>query len=102
MMNTDMLKELRNLDKNDILNALGLESRRSSSDMVLPVLGIFTAGLITGLGAGLMLAPKSGQSLRDDARDMASDAQGQLKGKMDKARDYAKDATSKISERVAD
>jgi hypothetical protein len=101
-MNTDMIKELRNLDKNDILNALGLETRRSNTDMVLPVLGIFTAGLLTGLGAGLMLAPKSGQSLRDDARDYAKDAQGQIKGKMDQARDYAKSTANKVSEHVAD
>ena len=101
-MNTDIIKELRNLDKNDILNALGLETRRSNTDMVLPVLGIFTAGLITGLGMGLMMAPKSGQSLREDARDYASNAQGQVKGKMEQARDYAKGTVNKMSEHVAD
>lgn len=101
-MNTDFIKELRSMDKNDVLNAMGLETRRSASDMVVPVLGIFLAGLVTGLGAGLMLAPKSGESLRNDAKDLANDAHSQVKGKVDEAKDYAKDATHKAGEHIAD
>lgn len=101
-MNTDFINELRNMDKNDVLNALGLETRRSSSDMVLPVLGIFTSGLIVGLGAGLLLAPKSGQSLMNDAKSSAKDAKGQIKGKVDQAKEYAKDTANKVSAHVAD
>lgn len=101
-MNTDILKELRNLDKNDILKALGLETQRNSSEMVLPVLGIFIAGAITGLAAGLLVAPKSGEQLRADMMGTAEEARDQVKQKADSAKDYAKDAAHKVSEKVAD
>lgn len=101
-MNTDFLKELRSMDKNDILNAVGLETRRSTPETVLPVLGIFVAGLITGLGAGLLMAPQSGKSLRDEAKGRANDAGNQLKGKVDQAKSYAKDTANKVSEHIAD
>lgn len=101
-MTTDILKELRNLDKNDVLKALGLEPQRSSAEMVLPVLGIFIAGVITGLSAGLMVAPKSGEQLRSDMLGTADEARGQVKQKADQARDYAKDAAHKVSEKASD
>jgi len=66
MASIDTLKELRNIDKDDILGALGLQAKRSAIEYVLPVLGIFSAGLLTGIGAGLLLAPKTGQELRRD------------------------------------
>jgi len=75
------IKELKNIDRDDILNALGLQSRRSSVDYVLPALTLFGAGLATGIGIGMLLAPKSGRKLRrelgrtvDSVRDRAREA----------------------------
>jgi len=70
----ETLKELRNLDKDSILGALGLETKTSGIEYVLPVLGIFGAGLLTGLGAGLLLAPKAGRELREDIGRRVSSA----------------------------
>lgn len=63
------LKELRNLDKDDILEMVGLQSKTSTGAMLAGVLGTFGVGLLVGAGLGLLLAPKPGRELRDDLRD---------------------------------
>lgn len=60
------IKDIRNLDKEDILHMIGLETRRTTTDYVLPALGIFGAGLIVGAGLGLIFAPKSGREIRGE------------------------------------
>lgn len=60
---------VRDLSKDDILGAIGLETRRTATDYILPALGVFSAGLLVGAGLGLMLAPKSGRELRGDIRE---------------------------------
>lgn len=111
-LNTDMLNQLRNLNKDDILSALGLEQQRSTTESVAPGLGFFVAGLIAGLGAGLLLAPRSGEETRnmlrdhadqaqDAVREKASQAEGSVREKADQARQHAKDAANKVSDKVA-
>ena len=63
------LKDLRDLDKDDLLAMLGLQTKSSTSAMVLGTLGTFGVGLLVGAGIGLLLAPKPGRELRDDIRD---------------------------------
>ena len=58
--------DLKNLDKNQLLNLIGLETRRESTEWVVPTLGAFTAGLLLGAGVALLLAPKTGTELRED------------------------------------
>jgi gas vesicle protein len=60
------LSDLSDLSKDDILSALGLATKRSPSDQLWGTLGIFGVGLLVGAGAALLLAPKSGQGLRED------------------------------------
>lgn len=62
-------KNLPEVDKDDILEMVGLESRRSSAERMMPSLALFGAGILLGVGLGLMLAPKPGRELRDDLRD---------------------------------
>jgi hypothetical protein len=63
------LKDLRNLDKDDILDMLGLETKSSTAGWVAGTLGTFGLGLLVGAGLGLLLAPKPGRELREDLRD---------------------------------
>ena len=63
------LKELRNLDKDDILEMVGLQSKTSTGAWLAGALGTFGVGLLVGAGLGLLLAPKPGRELRDDLRD---------------------------------
>ena len=66
MMN---LKELRKLDKDDILEMMGLQTKSSTTAWLAGTLGTFGVGLLVGAGLGLLLAPKPGRELRDDLRD---------------------------------
>jgi hypothetical protein len=63
------LKELRNLDKDDVLEMMGLQSKTSTGAYLASALGTFGVGLLVGAGLGLLLAPKAGRELRDDLRD---------------------------------
>jgi hypothetical protein len=62
-------KNLPDVDKDELLEMIGLESRRSSAEKMMPALALFGAGVLLGVGLGLMLAPKPGRELRDDLRD---------------------------------
>lgn len=62
------LKRLADVDKDDLLDLIGLEERRTSSDKLVPALALFGAGVLVGVGLGLMLAPKTGRELRQDVK----------------------------------
>jgi gas vesicle protein len=63
------MNDLRDLSKDDVLSALGLTSKPSTSERLLGTLTIFGVGLLVGAGAALLLAPKSGEALRADLGD---------------------------------
>ena len=60
------LSDLSDLSKDDILSALGLAAKPSATERLLGTMGVFGLGLLIGAGAALLLAPKSGQGLRED------------------------------------
>ena len=62
------LKDLKNLDKDELLGLLGLETKPSVASEVVSTLGTFAIGLLVGAGVALLLAPKDGRALRDDIR----------------------------------
>jgi hypothetical protein len=62
-------KDLRNLDKDDLLGLMGLESKHSTAGYLAGTLGTFGVGLLVGAGIALLLAPKPGHELREDIRD---------------------------------
>jgi hypothetical protein len=61
-------KKLPDVDPDDLLELVGLESRRSSTDKLVPALALFGAGVLVGVGLGLMLAPRPGRELREELR----------------------------------
>lgn len=75
-----MWSNLKNLDGDDVLSWVGLQSRRTAMDTLLPTLGIFSVGLLVGAGVGLLLAPKSGQELREDLRSRLQSASEDVQG----------------------
>jgi len=62
-------KDLRNLDKDDLLGMMGLETKSSTAGYLAGTLGTFGVGLLVGAGIALLLAPKPGSELREDIRD---------------------------------
>jgi len=62
------LQDLRNMDKDDYLGILGLETKHSFTNRLLGTMGTFGIGLLVGAGVALLLAPKAGSELRHDLR----------------------------------
>jgi hypothetical protein len=69
MFSTKDLRDLKKMDKDDVLELLGLETRKGPADWLLPALGAFSVGMLVGAGLGLLMAPKPGAELRDDLRN---------------------------------
>jgi hypothetical protein len=78
------LKYIQDLDRDDVLETLGLQERRSGVATTFGTLGIFALGCLVGAGIGLAFAPKSGDELRnelgDKVRRRAQDLQQQNEG----------------------
>ncbi|MGZ6144125.1 MAG: YtxH domain-containing protein [Myxococcales bacterium] len=60
------LKYLQDIDKDDVLEALGLEERSSAWSTAIGTIGIFALGCLVGAGIGLAFAPKSGEEFRSE------------------------------------
>lgn len=75
------VKDLKKMDKHDLLNLIGLETRREASEWILPTLGAFTVGLLVGAGVGLLLAPKPGSELRDDLKNRLHNGANELQSR---------------------
>ena len=77
-----MLKNLRralsDIDSDDVLGKLGLEGRRTTVDKVMPALAVFGAGVLVGVGIGLILAPKSGSEFRGELQSQFKRAQRKM------------------------
>jgi hypothetical protein len=74
------LRDLKKLEKDDLLNLIGLETRKDTADYLLPALGAFTVGVLLGVGVGVLLAPKPGQELRSDLRNRLQSGQDAVSG----------------------
>ncbi|RKH58596.1 YtxH domain-containing protein [Corallococcus aberystwythensis] len=80
------LKDLKKLDRDDVLDLIGLETRRSTAETALPALGIFAAGVLVGVGVGMLLADKPGTQLRGDLRQRIQGGQDKLATAINNAR----------------
>ena len=62
------LQDIKNMDKDDFLGILGLETKHTFTNQLLGTLATFGVGLLVGAGVALLLAPKAGSVLRHDLR----------------------------------
>ena len=74
-------------DRNDILAAIGLEPKRTTTQVVLPAVGFFAVGILAGVGLGLLFAPKPGYELREDLSEQMKVAVKKGQGAMNQARE---------------
>lgn len=56
--------DLKHLDPERLLEALGIERERGPFEGLLPALGLFAAGLLVGAGVGVALAPRISAVMR--------------------------------------
>ena len=61
-------QDLKDMDKDDFLGMVGLQTKRSFTRELLGSLGPFGIGLVVGAAVALLLAPKPGRDLRQDLR----------------------------------
>lgn len=64
----------------NMLDRLGYEPKRASSDVILPALSVFSAGLVVGAALGVLFAPKRGDEIRGDLRHRLSDLRSKDNG----------------------
>jgi hypothetical protein len=74
-------KDLRKLDREDMLHRLGLEEHTPTSDF-LTGLGLFAVGVLVGAGLGVMFAPKPGAEMRSQLTDTIRSRGGKLVDEM--------------------
>jgi hypothetical protein len=78
------LHDLKDMDKDDYLALIGLQTKRSLTTELLGTLGTFGIGMLVGAGVALLLAPKPGRELRHDIRAKIrsgkSDGAGEIPG----------------------
>jgi len=58
------MKAIRRLETNDLLGLVGAERRRSTAHSLLPAVGWVSLGAVVGAGTALLIAPSSGEELR--------------------------------------
>lgn len=73
-MKENIIEKLRAYDTDDLLSALGIETRTRWADVAAPLLGAFGVGLLVGAGIGLMFAQRPGRELREDLRQRIAKA----------------------------
>ena len=74
------LQDVKNMDKDDLLALLGLETKQSGTGQLLATLGTFGVGVLVGAGVALLLAPKTGRELRQDISAKMRAATGATNG----------------------
>ena len=80
------IKDFKNLDKDRILEILGIDKPATSG--VLWTIGLVAMGVVAGATVALMLAPKTGRDFRESV----------ARGAKQTAEDILKAARSKVSE----
>ncbi|PZR09855.1 MAG: hypothetical protein DI536_21205 [Archangium gephyra] len=78
-------KHIPDVDKDDVLDLIGLESRRSTGDKLVPALAIFGAGVLVGAGLGLLFAQKPGKKLRGELRERINKGAEEVKSTVESA-----------------
>ena len=96
------LDKLKSLDKDDLLNALGLETRRSTGESLLTGFALFGVGLLVGAGVGLLVAPSTGRELRSDINKRLQEAPEALAQLPKRANEAIHHATDRVTERFED
>ena len=62
----DLRSSLSDFDRDDVLDAIGLERKHSTVETVVPAMAIFGAGVLVGVGLGLIFAPRAGSEIRGE------------------------------------
>jgi hypothetical protein len=96
------LDKMKSLDKDDVLQLLGLETRRSNMDYLVPSLAILGVGLLVGTGLGLLVAPRPGRELREDLAKRIQDMPETMSALPKRASEAMHRASEQLNDHVED
>jgi hypothetical protein len=99
------MEKLKSLDRDQILEMLGLEVKRGPTDYILPAVTLFGVGLLVGAGVGLLFAPRPGRELREDLANrlqQAPEALSKLPQRASELGQKAGEAAQRIGEQARD
>lgn len=96
------LDKIKSLDKDDLLNLLGLETRQSMGESLLTGFALFGVGVLVGTGVGLLVAPRPGRELRQDLNKRLHDAPEAMAQLPRRANEAIHHASERIVERFED
>ncbi len=65
------LKDMGKTNADNVLKAVGLQTRRPMSRTVFSGAGLVGVGVAVGLGLGMLFAPRRGEQLRREMREKA-------------------------------
>ncbi|HXN81132.1 MAG TPA: YtxH domain-containing protein [Myxococcales bacterium] len=89
------LKYLKDIDRDDMLDAIGLQEK-SPWSTALGTIGIFALGALVGAAFGLAFAPKPGEELRSQIGDTVRRKANEL-APMDETSSYANRGASSLT-----
>jgi gas vesicle protein len=75
----------------DMLARLGLQTKTTTADFLLPALGVFSVGALVGAGVALLVAPKAGNEVRQDIRRTAAKLSARVRRNRDDLMDMTRD-----------
>ncbi len=85
----DLRKSFQDLDRERMLEMIGLERRRNAAQRVLPIVALFGVGIVVGVGVGMMVAPRTGRELRQELK-------GRFQQQLPKAAEMIQAAAEKL------
>ena len=74
------LSTLSNIDRDDVLDSLGLERKHGTAEQIVPALALFGAGVLVGVGLGMIFAPKAGAELRGELESQLKRVEAKVRG----------------------
>lgn len=87
------------INKDDILSALGLQTKRSMGAQILPVSSALAIGAAVGVCVGLLVAPRTGKEMRRQIKEKLPSMNGSH-DKHSNSDDYDRSENNPVSQAV--
>ena len=101
---TDVNRQVSNTydsSVDSLLDRMGLEQKRSTMEILLPVLGVFGAGIAVGATLGVLFAPKRGEEIRGDLRHRLEDIRERVPTSYNEFRSRSRDTVADYQDEIS-
>lgn len=80
-----------------MLDMIGLERRHSTAERVAGICALFGAGVLVGVGVGMLFAPRKGEELRGELKERFEEGMPRAKEVIQSAVDQARAMSPRAS-----